>query len=308
MVEGKLVLGRGDGRGAVIECGWMEDAKDIRIIAIPYDSGHRSLRMGGGPEHLLENGIAEELGGEGREVRTEVLHPENTPLVEVATAFELDSLVATQVREAIAENEFPLVLSGNCNASVGTLAGANPNNLGIVWFDAHADFNTPETTTSGFFDGMCLAIAVGHCWNGMANGVPGFRPVAEENVVLAGAREIDTAEKTRLSASEVKVAGKDSMNREGLTVFAETLDELRGKVERVYVHIDPDVLDPETVGRANEFAPEGGLGTQELEAALDMIRERFTIAAAGIASYDPAFDEDGRVLQTSIACARTLTS
>ena len=285
----------------------MEDTRDIHIVAVPYDSGHYRWRMGGGPEHLLEHGLAEILGTEGREARTEVLHPENTPTVEVATAFELDGLVSESVRRAIGGGEFPLVLSGNCNTSTGTLAGANPEGLGIVWFDGHADYNTPETTTTGFSDGMGLAIAVGHCWNAMADGVPRFVPVAEENVVLAGAREIEPGEKKRLSASEVTVVGADSIRREGLGVFAEALDELRGRVERVYVHLDLDVLDPEAVGRANEFAPEDGLGAVELEAALDMIRERFAIAAAGIASYDPAFDGDARVLQAALACAKTLT-
>lgn len=264
--------------------------------------------MGDGPEHLLKNGLAEALSADGLKIRLEVVHPGSEPPVEVATAFELDGLVSAQVREAVAGGEFPLALSGNCNTSVGTIAGANPEGLGIVWFDGHADFNTPETTTTGFSDNMGLSIAVGHCWNAMAGGVPGFVPVAEENVVLAGAREIEPAERTRLFASEVTVVGADSIRREGLRVFEEALDELRARVERVYLHLDLDVLDPEEVGRANEFAPKGGLGAGELEAAVEMVRQQFSVAAVGIASYDPAFDGDGRVLRTAISCAETLTS
>lgn len=286
----------------------MRDAKGIRILVVPYDSGHCGLRMGGGPEHLLENGLVETLMAEGREVRSEVLHPESKPPVEVATAFELNSLVSKSVRGAITRDEFPLVLSGNCNTSTGTLAGAHPEGLGVVWFDGHADFNTPETTTTGFSDNMGLSIAVGHCWNAMAGGVPGFVPVAEENVVLAGAREIESAESKRLSASKVTVVGADSIEREGLRAFAEALDGLRARVERVYVHLDLDVLAPVEVGRANEFAPENGLKAEELEAALGMVRDRFVVAATGIASYDPAFDSEGLVLQTALACAKTLTS
>ena len=93
-----------------------------------------------------------------------------------------------------------------------------------------------------------------------------------------------------------------------MRVFEEALNELRARVERVYVHLDLDVLDPEAVGRANEFAPEDGLKAGELEAAFGMVRDRFAIAAAGIASYDPAFDGGGRVLQAALACAKTLTS
>lgn len=246
---------------------------------------------------------------EGREARAEVLHPDDAPLVEVATAFELDSLVSESVRQAVSGGEFPLVLSGNCNTSVGTLAGANPEEgLGIVWFDGHADFNTPETTKTGFSDNMGLAIAVGHCWESMAADVPGFRPVVEENVVLAGAREIETAERKLLAASDVTVVGADSIRREGLRVFEEALDGLKARVGRVYVHLDLDVLDPEEAGRANEFAPEDGLGAEDLEAAIEAVRQRFIIVAAGIASYDPAFDGDVRVLQTALACTQRLTS
>lgn len=112
-------------------------------------------------------------------------------LAEVATAFELDRLIATETRLAVEAGEFPLVLSGNCNSSVGTISGAGIGNLRVVWFDAHADFNTPKTTTTGFLDGMGLAIAVGRCWSGLASSIPGFSPLPEANVVLVGIRSTE---------------------------------------------------------------------------------------------------------------------
>ena len=169
---------------------------DIRIIAVPYDSGHPRLRMGAGPEHLLDNGLAEALRSEGRVLSVTTVRHEREPAAEVATAFELHGLVSGQVRRALADGEVPLVLSGNCNtAAVGTLSGAGPGDLGVVWFDAHGEFNTPETTTTGFIDGMGLAIVVGHCWKAMARGVPGYFALPEENVVMAGVREVDPAER-----------------------------------------------------------------------------------------------------------------
>ena len=86
------------------------------------------------------------------------------------------------------------------------------------------------------------------------------------------------------------------------------LDGLRTKVVRVYVHLDLVVLDPERVGKANGFVPEGGLSAEELQTALGTVRERFVVSATGIASYDPSFDEDGRVLDEALACVRLLTS
>jgi len=102
--------------------------------------------------------------GRGSKPNVTTVRHEREPTAEVATAFELHGLVSNQVRRALGEGEFPLVLSGNCNiAAVGTLSGGGSYDLGVVWFDAHGEFNTPETTTTGFIDGMGLAIAVGHC-------------------------------------------------------------------------------------------------------------------------------------------------
>ena len=281
---------------------------DISVVVMPYDSGHRGLRMGAGPEHLVEGGLAEVLRTRGRSPSFATVRPEGDPPAEVATAFELHGMISDKVRGALAEGQFPLVLSGNCNASVGTVSGAGPGGLGIVWFDAHADFNTPETTTTGFTDGMGLAVAVGHCWRKMAEGVPGFSPVAEGSVVLAGARDVQPAEEERLAASGVTAVKADRIGREGLQDFAAALDSLATRVGRVYVHLDLDVLDPARVGKANGFATEGGLDVGELLAALGMIRGRFDVVAAGLASYDPSFDADGRVLDAALASVEALTS
>jgi arginase len=284
----------------------MAEHPAVRTIFAPYDSGHRGLRMGAGPDYLMEGGLPEMLRSTERpSLSFAHVLPEVDPPAEVATAFELDRLIAEQVREAVAGGEFPLVLSGNCNTAVGTIAGLGASDLGVVWFDAHADFNTPETTTTGFTDGMGLAIIVGHCWKEMAGGVPGFSAVAERDVVLAGVRAIEPAEEERLAASDVSVVGADRIGLEAPSNLEVALDGLKS---RVYVHLDLDVLDPEKAGKANEFATAGGLSAEDLKTALGLVRERFAVAAAGIASYDPAFDPDGRVLAVALACARILTA
>jgi arginase len=230
----------------------MKSYPDIRIIAVPYDSGHRGLRMGAGPEHLLDHGLGEGLRLNGRGLSVTTVRHEREPTAEVATAFELHGLVSGQVRRALAEDEFPLVLSGNCNtATIGTLSGAGSEGLGVVWFDAHGEFNTPETTTTGFIDGMGLAIAVGHCWKAMARGVIGFSAVPEENVVIAGVRVVDPAEQERLDASEIAIVGADGMEKQGLGAIATALDALKTRVGRVYVHLDLDVLDA-NIGRQGQ--------------------------------------------------------
>jgi arginase len=286
----------------------MAELPAVRTILAPYDSGHRDFRMGAGPDHLMKGGLSEMLrSAERPSLWFSHVLPEVDPPAEVATAFELDRLVAEQVHEAEADDQFPLVLSGNCNTAVGTIAGLGAPDFGVVWFDAHADFNTPETTTTGFTDGMGLAVTVGHCWREMARGVPGFSAVAERDVVLAGVRAMEPSEEERLTASDVAVVGANRIGLEGPGALEAALEDLKSRVGRVYVHLDLDVLDSEKVGKANEFAPEGGLGAEDLKVALGMVQERFAIAAAGIASYDPSFDTDGRILAVALACAKMLT-
>lgn len=285
----------------------MEDYRGVDVIAAPYDSGHPGLRMGAGPGHLLENGLGEVLRSEGPEANVTTVRHEREPTAEVATAFELHCLVSGRVRQAIARGRFPLILSGNCNtAAIGALSGAGPGDLGIVWFDAHGEFNTPETTTTGFIDGMGLAIAVGHCWKTMAAGVPGFSSVPEEDVVMVGVRDADAAEQGRLDASGISVVDADGIEEQGLAALAQALDALKNRVSKLYLHLDLDVLDAAKVGKANQFAVEGGPDEGQLGAMLGMVHERFAVVAAGIASYDPAFDGDGRVLQAAITGAGEL--
>jgi arginase len=284
----------------------VKEHRDVRIIAVPYDSGHPGKRMGAGPGHLLEHGLADAVRADGRTPSVAIVSHVREPTAEVATAFELQGMVSDHVRRAVAGGGLPLVISGNCNtAAVGSVAGAG-GGLGVIWFDAHGEFNTPETTTSGFVDGMGLAIVVGRCWKRMASAVPGFSAVPEDNVLMAGVRDTDAEERERLDASGVTVVG--DIEGQAARAFAAALDGLGSRVDSVYVHLDLDVLDAQKVGRANEFASDGGPSAEGLRSALGMVRERFEVVAVGFASYDPAYDADGRILRAALACAETLVS
>jgi arginase len=264
--------------------------------------------MGRGPEHFVRRGVDEALRHNGHEIQTEIVEATSSFRTEIKSAFELHGLVAERVRTAAQQGRFPLVLSGNCNTSVGTMMGLDPHALGIIWFDGHADFNTPETTTSGFMDGMGLAIATGGCWKAMARTIPGFRPIPEANAVLVGSRDIAPAERDRLRRSDATLVEAGLVRRSGAReALGDALDELRARVRRVYVHLDLDVLDP-AGAPANEFAPPDGLRPEELEEGIRAIQERFSLAAAGVASYDPEYDSEGRVLRAGVRLMEVLTN
>ncbi len=134
---------------------------DIDLLVVPYDSAHRGERMGAGPEALVAAGLPARLERLGHSVRTIVIEPPHDSWqAEIRTAFELASVLALAVRTARAEHRLPLILSGNCFVSLGVCAGLGTES-NVLWADAHADFNTPETTIGGFLDGMALATLTG---------------------------------------------------------------------------------------------------------------------------------------------------
>ncbi len=275
----------------------------IDLIQVPFDSGHRGLRMGAGPGHILAGGAVERLRAAGATVRETAVGLEAGFTAEVAGAFDLARATAFAVRVARGRGSLPIVLAGNCFSAVGAVAALPHPGTGVVWLDAHGDLNTPETTTSGMVDGMALSTVLGRCWTGMTGKIDGFAPVAEENVLLAGARDLDDAERYYLERSRILIAGPDTLR--GRHGIAQRLDALAGRVEGVYLHVDLDVHDADQ-GRANSFAGTGGLTAGEVRALVREVASRIPVVAAAITAYDPAADDDGRMLPIALDLLQTL--
>jgi arginase len=255
--------------------------------------------MGAGPQHLLDHGAAELLTSRDASVDVVVVEPTAAWRAEIGTAFDLARTVATHVHAAVAAGRFPVVLSGNCSASLGTTAGlmngdGTSGDVGVIWLDAHADLNTPETTTTGFLDGMALAALTGRCWQGMTATIPGFQPVDESRVLLVGARDLDPAERALIDDSTMVWASAERLHEHGLThALLPGFSALRAAgVRRVYLHVDVDVHDPE-LAPANGFRAPDGLSPDDVQAIVMLVGELFEIAAVGLSAYDPAYDPDG---------------
>jgi arginase len=198
---------------------------------------------------------------------------------EIAASMDVIRALAETVR---ATDGFPFVLAGNCSSALGTVTGLG-GEVGVVWLDAHGDFNTPETTRSGFFDGMGLAMLTGAGWDGLRSGLV---TVPEDHVVHVGGRDFDPGEETRFERSAVTLVRRPPVD--------DALDALRNRVSEVYVHVDLDVLDP-SVGRANSLAVDDGLFVRDLEEIVDAIAARFEIRAAGLTWYEPDCDPERAV-------------
>jgi len=258
----------------------------VDFIQVPYDSGHRGLRMGAGPLVLVGSGLPDHLAGNGHDVRIVPVEMECEFPTEIAAAFELAAAIRNRVTESSSHGRFPIVLAGNCIAALGVAASLSL--VDVYWFDAHGDLNTPESTKSGFLDGMALSILLGRCWTGLAGevGVPVIPP---DRVWLIGARDLDPGERDYLDRAAIHVAGTD------LTLGHPPEGP---SARRAYLHIDLDVLDP-AEGRVNAFQTAGGIEVGQLMAVIDRIRERSPLGALALTAYDPAGDPDGSVVEAA---------
>lgn len=279
----------------------------VHLILVPYDLGRPGTRSGGGPLRLLEAGLVDALRADGQQVAVSMVKLSDPSGREVGDSFRVNALLAEQVAGAVRAGEFPLVVAGNCNSCLGTLGGVGTFGLGVVWFDAHGDFNTPDTTPSGYFDGFPLNIAVGRSWSTPAATIPGFRPVEESNVTLVGVRDLDSGEAKLLCASQINVCEYDDLQSGGVSSLVPAFDELAARVRSVYVHVDLDVLDP-AVAASNEHARPGGLTPDELDEALSLVGERLPVNAAALGSYNPDVDEDGSGLRAAEHVVRRLAA
>jgi arginase len=267
----------------------------LRLIRVPYDIGNRGLRMGAGPDKLAV--AADRLRARGVEVSDAPLEAAPGLRDEIGSTFALHRAVAAQVGGALAEGAFPLVLSGRCSSVIGAVAATGAGTA-LAWFDGHGDFNTPETTISGFLDGMALAIATGRCFRPLALSVPGFVPVAERDAFLVGARDLDPAERTALDASAVGWVRVSAVRELGAAAaLAPALGRLRAR--RIHLHVDLDVHDP-ALAPANQFAPPDGLTPREVQEAVRAIAAAVPICSASLASYDPAVDPQGLALEAGL--------
>lgn len=272
---------------------------ETQIIQVPYDSGQKDARMGNGPAQLVRHGLTSLP-----EVRVSRVEVEQQPF-ELGTTFRVLSALAEEVRAAAQSQRFPLVLAGNCISSIGTLAGSSAQAPGVVWLDAHGDFNTPETTVSGYIDGMSLATATGRCWQNLTGSIRGFHPILEKNVVLIGARDLDQDERNSLDRSAVASINTASLRSSVCDAITPAIDAFTA--ESVYLHIDLDVLDL-SEARVNQYSCAGGLTLAELLETVSAVAATRPIAAAALTAYDPSGDNDGNALRAATALIEKLVT
>ena len=182
-----------------------------------------------------------------------------------------------QVDDAMAVGRFPVLLASDCSICMTTLPTVlrHVPQTRVLWLDAHGDFNTPETTPSGFLGGMCLAAACGRWQAGLIEDAP----IDPARVVMAGVRDLDGGERVELERAGIGTVAPDRLP-----------GALEG--EAVYVHLDLDVLDPAVFPA--QFPAPGGLSGEELRDLLGELAERSRIVGIEITAFEAPEDEDER--------------
>jgi arginase len=254
-----------------------------------------------GPKTMAEGGIQNQLTDLGVTIRVQeaaLTAEENTEYggwkrLGMALGHYAD-LVAANEREGY----FTVGLYATCPSMPGMVAGLQhsgptrePIRVGMLWLDAHPDFNTPETTRSGSLGGMPVAVATGRALQNMRLDAKLDPPLPDIHVVMGGVRLTDPLEQQLLDNSRIEQLSVDDLRQATPAVFAQ-LDRLNRLTDKIYVHIDMDVLDPREVMAHQNKVP-GGPSSEELAALFEKIFSRYNNASAiGFATI-PSPDEGG---------------
>lgn len=211
--------------------------------------------------------------------------------------------LANRVSNVIERKRFPLVLGGDHSMAIGTVAGAAKHfkNMGLIWFDAHGDLNTGETSPSGNIHGMSLAASLG-IGHPLLTQLGGFAPkVRPENVVLLGARELDLGEQQLIRDLGIKVFTMHEIDRLGMArVMEETIQIVSKGTDGVHLSLDLDGLDPSDCPGVGTPVP-GGITYRESHLAMEMLADSGILTSAEFVEVNPILDQSNLTAKVAVA-------
>ena len=272
----------------------------VALIKMPYVGERNVPDTSRGPDYLEQGGIQKLLEAQG--VQTQ-------PVLTTALTADEEKAYGSWNKLALASGDFaklvseerrsgylPVGLLANCNGMLGMLSGlqhsgpgAKPLRVGMVFIDAHGDFNTPETTLSGMLGGMPVAIAAGQCLTRMRLKA-GLEPaLPTRHIVEMCVRDTDPLEQELLDRSDIQQLTLEDVRTRSANLHRE-MKRLSEATDVIYVHVDMDALDPREVSGHPLTVP-GGPTSLDLAAALTEMFKYEKVAAFGVAST-PFDDHD----------------
>jgi arginase len=282
-----------------------ETPMQIDIIGVPIDLGADRRGVDMGPSAIRYAHLQKKLEDLGYTVNdegnvevpiAEMCKITNPKLKYVDCIIPMSRRVSGAVSTSIQAGNFPLVIGGDHSLSIGSVRGAARNRkLGVIWLDAHADFNTAETTPSGNIHGMSLAILCGlgdkslvQLWD---EPVPVIDP---KKIAIVGARDLDEGEKVNLQNAGAMVQGMEQIDRYGMVACLEkAIERISRDVDGIYLSLDLDSLDPEHAPGVGTPVP-AGLTQREAHLACEMIGETGKLIGMDIVEVNPILDIQNR--------------
>ena len=286
--------------------------RTVQIIGAPMDYGADRRGVDMGPSAIRYANLAEGLvtagvdpldAGDLLVPRAEARDPGNESAKFLPEIEGVCSRLADEVAGAIAGDRFPLVLGGDHAVAIGSIAGsARDADIGVVWFDAHGDFNTPETSPSGNVHGMPLAAVLGR---GAFADTPWANAsgLREENVALVGLRNLDGHERRAIRDSDMTAYPMSEIDERGITAVTEdALDVVSADTDGVHVSFDVDWLDPDEAPGVGTPV-RGGATYREAHAALEVVAERDVMRSLEFVEVNPILDQSNRTAEIAAELA-----
>ena len=291
--------------------------KKLTIIGMPMDLGQMRRGVDMGPSAIRYAGVFERLSTLFSSIedwddisvgRPETIIDEQSNLRNLHLIAEKNQRLAEMVDKIIQSKSFPLVLGGDHSIAIGTLAGVSKHykNLGVIWYDAHGDLNTAETSPSGNIHGMPLAASLGYGHELLTNLLGTSPKIKPEHVVIIGARSLDEGERKLIKELGIKVFTMHEIDRLGMTkVMEETIEYLKDHTDGVHLSLDLDGLDPNDAPGVGTPVP-GGISYRESHLAMEMLAESGLITSAEFVEVNPILDERNKTASLAVALMGSL--
>jgi arginase len=288
--------------------------RTIRVIGVPMDLGQCRRGVDMGPSAVRSAGLQARLTRLGHHVFDEgnvfVPNPEEEVVEGSGRRLKAVTAVCQNVyeltRKFICDGDFTIFLGGDHSISIGTVAAAaHDESLGLIWIDAHGDFNTPETSPSGNIHGMPVAALIGDGPESLVNlGYPGAK-LHPTRIVMIGIRDLDPEEKQRLKRSGIQVFTMPHLDELGIAAVArQALDRLR-HVSRIHVSLDMDSLDPDEAPGVGTPV-RGGLSYREAHLLMEILGDSGRVHSLDIVEVNPILDSQNRTAELAVELAASI--
>lgn len=283
----------------------------IRIIGAPIDLGADRRGVDIGPRAIRYAGLLEQLHILGYDIHDigdlSVPLPEEEPvgnphLKYLEPIVHLAEELSQSVDSAFTEHEFPLILGGDHSMALGSISGVAKDhpNVGVIWVDAHADFNIEETTPSGNIHGMILAALAGLGDPALVN-VGGWAPkIDKDRIVIVGARDLDPGEQRLLRSEHIHVFTMSDIDRYGIAYVIQQAIMVAGAGDApIHLSLDMDSLDPrEAPGVGTPVR--GGLSYREAHLAMEMVSESQKMISMDVVEVNSILDRENATAQLAV--------